>query len=215
MNDCSNAEMRDRLPDLMHGRLEVRVRAAVAAHLADCADCREELALLRGVHGVLIMRAPAVDVSRIVAALPKPSSRPTRVAPTRSRWMDWRVAAAVTLLAAGGGSVAIIARTPRIGSERVSIGAPAQPSGSAVGTAPVAGSPARSASTASETTLAAVDDPAASTAASADERLDELNEGQLKTLLDQIDQLEAIPVTDPEPVTIHVNSGTSLSPEGT
>ena len=33
MTDCPNAEMRDRLPDLLHERLETSVRAAVMAHV--------------------------------------------------------------------------------------------------------------------------------------------------------------------------------------
>ena len=38
MTDCPNAEMRDRLPDLLHERLETSVRAAVMAHVDQCDD---------------------------------------------------------------------------------------------------------------------------------------------------------------------------------
>ena len=54
MNDCPNAEIRDQLPDLLHDRLDASARAAVTAHVASCVDCRDELELLRGVHGMLI-----------------------------------------------------------------------------------------------------------------------------------------------------------------
>ena len=36
MNDCPNAEIRDRLPDLLHDRLDPSARAAVTAHVATC-----------------------------------------------------------------------------------------------------------------------------------------------------------------------------------
>ena len=51
MNDCSNADIRDQLPDLLHDRLSVTARAAVVAHVDSCVDCRDELELLRGVGG--------------------------------------------------------------------------------------------------------------------------------------------------------------------
>jgi anti-sigma factor RsiW len=106
MNDCPNGELRDRLPDLLHGRLTPEARREIEAHLAGCLDCREELELLRGVHASL-RRAPAVDVGRIVAALPAPRR------PTRRVWAGWRAAAAVVLIAAGGTSV-VVARSRHV-----------------------------------------------------------------------------------------------------
>jgi hypothetical protein len=41
-----------------------------------------------------------------------------------------------------------------------------------------------------------------------------LNERQLQALLDQIDQLQAVPITEPEPVTIRIDNKRA-SPEGT
>ena len=96
MNDCSNAEIRDQLPDLLHDRLTVSARAVVIAHVDGCADCRDELELLRGVRWALVARTPRVDIAYIVGALPKPP-RAERPPPSRQRrWADWRVAAAVT-----------------------------------------------------------------------------------------------------------------------
>jgi hypothetical protein len=63
MNDCPNAEIRDRLPDLLHDRLDVSTRAAVMAHVDDCVDCRAELELLKGVRGVMVARTPRVDIN--------------------------------------------------------------------------------------------------------------------------------------------------------
>src|SRR5215216_30676 len=97
MNDCANGDVRDLLPDLMHGRLDADRRSAVEAHLAGCADCRAELELLRTA-GHALSRAPAVDVARIVAALPAPA----RVRASRWRAVGaWQRGAAVTALAAG------------------------------------------------------------------------------------------------------------------
>ena len=56
MTDCSSAEMRDRLPDLLHERLDPSARAAVMAHVADCQDCDLELALLREARVAICIR---------------------------------------------------------------------------------------------------------------------------------------------------------------
>jgi hypothetical protein len=97
MRDCSNVEMRERLPELMHGVLRADVAADVRAHVAQCADCRAELELLERVRTVLA--APRVDTSHIVAHLPR-YQRPslwTRAA----RSPQLRAAAAVILVVGG------------------------------------------------------------------------------------------------------------------
>src|SRR3954463_14620929 len=109
MNDCSNADIRDRLPDLLHERLDVSARATVAAHLDDCVDCREELQLLKSVHGILLAQSTHIDTFKIAQAIPAYRPAPARAA-TRTWATSWRIAAAVTLLAVGGGSVAVLRR---------------------------------------------------------------------------------------------------------
>jgi hypothetical protein len=109
MSDCSNAEVRDLLPDLMHDRLDAHTRARVVAHVDGCADCRSELELLRSLRGSLDRGTPHVDVNRIVAALPTPAS--VRPSQHRRAWRvlsDWRIAAAVTFIVAGGTSVVVM-----------------------------------------------------------------------------------------------------------
>lgn len=101
MTDCPNGEMRDLLPDLLHDRLVPAERAAVESHLASCAECRAELALLSELRGTL-RGAPAVDVAAIVRALPAPATRAWR--PRH----QWRIAAAIATLAIGGGSIAVV-----------------------------------------------------------------------------------------------------------
>lgn len=109
MIDCPNADIRDQLPDFVHDQLNVAARTAVAAHVARCAACAAELALLRELRGTL-RAAPPVDVGRIMAALPA-RSRPGRGGRFgRGAWrrLDWRVAAAIGALVIGGGSAAVL-----------------------------------------------------------------------------------------------------------
>ena len=110
MSECSRPEMRDRLPDLIHDRLDAAARAEVVAHVAGCAVCNAELELLRQAHAVLVARTPRVDVAKIVSALPKPNPAISpKVIPLRPRrrWADWKIAAAITVIAVGGGTFAV------------------------------------------------------------------------------------------------------------
>ena len=101
MNDCPNGDVRDLLPEYLHERLDAESRARVHAHLTGCADCRAELALLRDARAVLHV-APFLDLTAIEAAIP------TYRAPVRRSWVGWRVAAAVTVMIAGGTSVVVM-----------------------------------------------------------------------------------------------------------
>ena len=173
MNDCTNAEMRDQLPDLLHLRLDERTRAVVMAHVSDCIDCRDELQLLRDVQSMMAQRTPRVDVNYVVGALPKaPVRAPLRVERRRPAWADWRIAAAVTMLLAGGGSFALMntdhPQSPAAVAETVVA-------------APVAEAPT-------------------------DNRLDELSDEQLNTLLEDIGNMKAVPSTEADPVTIQVSA---------
>jgi len=218
MNDCPNADIRDQLPDLLHDRLDMSMRAAVMAHVDACVDCRAELELLRSVHGMLVSRTPRVDIEYIVGALPKARSQPARVVARRPMWSDWRIAAAVTVLAVGGGSLAVLRQgaTPSVVDTSLVAPMAVQPDAGAPGsstgaTAPPAGSTsvARIATTvggsgAGEQGVADLPTTA---------RLADLNERQLRALLDEIDALQAVPITEPEPVTIRLD-GKATSPEG-
>ncbi|HUQ84129.1 MAG TPA: zf-HC2 domain-containing protein [Gemmatimonadaceae bacterium] len=116
MSDCANVEMRELLPELAAGTLDASTRARVEGHLVGCAECASELETLRNVRRAFAV-TPALDVRRIVAALPKPVAPATTPAPVK-RWVDWRIAAALTMITVGGLSVAV---TQRIQSR------PAQP----------------------------------------------------------------------------------------
>lgn len=113
MFDCANVEMRELLPELAAGTLDARTRARIEEHLTGCAECASELEtlkLVRATYGA----APVIDTRRIVGALPKPPAATSapRTAPPRRRWMDWRVAAALTMVTVGGLSV-VLTRRPK------------------------------------------------------------------------------------------------------
>ena len=101
MRDCSNGEVRDRLPELMHNRLDGEALAVVRAHVAGCADCQAELELLKQIRSASV--APRVDTARIVASLPK-----YRAVPAWRRAMgsaQLRALAAAVVLLVGGYAV--------------------------------------------------------------------------------------------------------------
>jgi len=216
MNDCSNANIRDQLPDLLHERLSASARAAVIAHVDGCIDCRNELEILRGVRGALTAQTPRVDIAYVVGALPKAPARSPVVASARAphrRWADWRVAATVTVLIAGGSSVALLNRAPS------AVDVDPLPRSVAVAEAPTSAAPgaanassantqsAKSTSSAAHDTMASSEEQNATSDAGPDGRFGGLSGAQLKALLGEIDRLEAVPVTEPEPVTIKVNAG--------
>ena len=115
MKDCPNAELRDLLPDYAGGRLVGAERAAVERHVAACADCTAELALLRAA-GRALGETPFVNVARIVAALPPAPALPSQpgVTPIASRrprgaYGAWgRRAAAIAAVVVGAVGVTLV-----------------------------------------------------------------------------------------------------------
>ena len=206
MNDCPNAEMRDLLPDLLHDHLTVRVRAEVTAHVAGCGDCREELALLRSLQTIVAVQVPRVDVASVVNALPKPQRDVVPIATRRRSWADWRIAAAVTLLVAGGSSVAVRNRGPKVVDSVAAAAAVAANTPLDTQTAApnsVAPMLASVAETVSKTT--SVGETPNDVELGAGGRLSDLDDAQLKALIEEIGQMKAVPITEPEPVAIRVD----------
>ncbi len=236
MNDCMNAEVRDRLPELLHERLDAAERASVLAHVEMCVDCRAELELLRNTRAMMVARTPRVDVNYVVQALPKSYARVARLTPHRRVWADWRVAAAVTLLVAGGTSMAVLNRgaasvpatTPSaIVAPVAAAPGTTAPAPTTVAQTPTPGESAPAASkaaphhtdaagataansaanSATAAELATAESPTATTDVGA--QLGDLNEQQLQTLLKDINNLKPVPVTDPDPVTLRVTTSSS------
>jgi hypothetical protein len=103
--------MRDRLPDLANDSLDAAARELVLVHLTECVDCTQEIEILRTTRLILLKSTPKVNVAGIVSALPQYGVAPIASARSakRSSWANsWRVAAAVTFLAAGIGSYQLL-----------------------------------------------------------------------------------------------------------
>ena len=218
MNDCQNAEMRDQLPDLLNERLDGAARAVVMAHVDACADCRDELELLRVARGTLLKATPRVDLNFVIEALPL-ATRRTRVTPISRRpmWADWRIAAAAVLLVAGGSSYTLLGRHAGIGMHDSLVAQVQQPVAETSGAKPqpAEGAAAVPAPTPQTETVVADGTPETSESSGLGaSHLGDLNETQLKALLTEIDQLQPTPITEPVPVVIRVDTKGTTSPEG-
>jgi anti-sigma factor RsiW len=216
MNDCQNAAIRDQLPALLHDRLDAAARIVVLAHVDGCDDCRSELELLRGLHGMFIARTPRVDVPYVIGALPLASGRGSARPPARQRtWADWRIAAAVTVLALGGGSMAVLHRSAPPIAPAASQAAVTTAITSPASTGQVAVSPSSASvpnAAAGPGTVASVNTPAGGMSMGG--RLEDLSDEQLQALLDQVGDLQAIPIAEPAPVAIQVEATNGAAPEG-
>ncbi|MCC7196185.1 MAG: zf-HC2 domain-containing protein [Gemmatimonadaceae bacterium] len=97
MNDCPNGEVRDLLPLYAAGLLGAADHSLVAHHVARCADCTEEVRLLRAVARAYAVPAPSA--ASIVGLIP--ARRATRPNARLHRQSVWRVAATFALMIAG------------------------------------------------------------------------------------------------------------------
>ena len=194
MIDCPNGDVRDALPEYLNDRLDVARRREVEAHLAACDACRDELSLLRDLR-VTMRRAPVVDATAIAAAIPA-----YRV-PARRTWAtNWRVAAAVVAIAAGGTSIALLReRTPERSSDLTpyvrTVPLPARDSAPAVASRPtdVTPAPERSAPRPGPVAIAPSRELAIASGSIGD-----LSDGELAALVEGIESLEAVPSAEVE-----------------
>jgi len=211
MFDCANVEMRELLPELAAGTLDAATRALVEQHVATCAECASELETLRLVKSAFAS-APTVDVGRIVAALPKPASAPRSArgsAPVR-RWMDWRVAAALTMITVGGLSVAVTQRL-RHGNPNPPDSRVAQPLGDTTVVARAPSTPdtpvprkdsmGKGVPRSPTTVPAAPAKPQLAFARGAGD-IDEASIQELLALLDEIDRSPVAPRAEPDPTPV-------------
>jgi hypothetical protein len=127
MRDCSNGEVRDRLPELMHNRLDGETLRAVRSHVDGCADCRAELELLAQIRGASV--APRMDTSRIVASLPRYRAVPAWRRAASSAQV--RALAAAVVLMVGGYSLLRRDAPERAGEPAVQAQTATAPTGTA------------------------------------------------------------------------------------
>lgn len=188
MFDCSNAEVRDSLPDLVNGRLDERAMATVRAHVAGCQACQAELDLIAKVRAVIIGATPQIDTSRIIHSL---GTAPTQV--VSSQWLDWRIAAAITVIALGGAGLFARGGT----SQRAADSLASTIESVSRGTLPNA-----SATVGGAAELSVPGD------------VDRLTDAQLRTLLDQVGQIDALPAAEGHRVSIPMPGVDSINPKG-
>ena len=187
MRDCGDGEMRDLLPDFVHQTLAAPEQARVSAHVALCAECAAEVALLRAIGTAF--PAPPLDLFRIVAALPAPRRAPMRWAGVTAR--PWRFAAAATFVAVTGISLAVFRGTFS------TAGNPAAPAAHAVSAIDVRSSRPTTRSAGESLAVG----PTLGNRASGltfDGGLADLTDQQVQTLLGEIDALDAKPNAEPE-----------------
>ena len=204
MNKCTESDIQEMLPDLLHRALPADAKARVEAHLATCAECREDLEVLRVVSSAAVF-APAIDVDRVVAQIP-----PYRMIvpgverPARTRVVSWLVAASMAIVVIGGGSLILTQygvrqRPGDVATRQPSVQIPTQPAAVAAGTAkPI--SPTK--------TVAATAPPHTHALALAAD-VDGLSDGSLQQLMSEMNRFDALPNSEPEPV-ISVDSGSDL-----
>ncbi|HKO15793.1 MAG TPA: hypothetical protein VJU87_06120 [Gemmatimonadaceae bacterium] len=211
MIDCPNAEMRDRLPELAMERLGPHERVALVAHVAECAACAAEFALLRECRRVLgrSVRVDSARVARAVAAQTLHGGTARRTPGSRAwAWSGWRAAAAVLVIAGGASLTTIYAIRGRrdAGSEH----------SSTLSSVPLENAIAGPSTLAKASASAAVQDatehPTRPSAEAADTELSigggvsDLSEVELRALLDEMGKVDALPPAEPEPVIVRVTS---------
>jgi len=205
MNRCSNSDIRELLPDLLHGTLAADARARVEAHVATCGECGEELGVLRTVKTAAVF-APRIDVDRVVRQIPPYRTiLPVTERPVRTRAVSWLVAATMAIVVIGGGSLVLmkpkVVNDPRVvaSTQRPPAPNPAESTG-ASSRIPAAGATGRNA------VVSAPPHPRALALAA---NVDDLSDGDLRQLMNDMNRFDALPASEPDPV-ISVDSGTSL-----
>src|ERR1700737_2930273 len=140
MNKFTELDIKEMLPDLLHGKLDAAERAQVEAHVASCEACTEELEVLRKVKSAAVF-IPAIDVDRVVRQIPPYRAIvPATQVPARSRLIAWLVAASLVVVVLGGGSLLMIQKKPTLGP--VATGGNSRwPLGTSTQTRPVAVTP--------------------------------------------------------------------------
>lgn len=204
MNKCTNSDVQEMLPDLLHRRLADDARKRVEAHVATCESCQEDLDVLRTVKGAAVF-APSIDVDRVVRQIPPYRTIvPAIERPASTRVVSWLVAASLALVVLGGGSVLMVQSKDSRASN--SAGYNRVPSHVATGRDMTKSSPVESV-TVPRTVVPFLAPHPHALALAAD--ADGLSDGSLVQLMNDMDGFDALPSSEPDPV-ISVDNGDSL-----
>ena|SRR5688572_29541258 len=188
MTECFDPEVRDFLPDLVHGRLGEVDTATMLAHVEACDSCAAELALLREVRASAPL-APPIDVARVVSALPVPRvvTVPVETPARRSSIVPTLRVAAVAAMLLFGGFVANDIRS-RNDEPPVATVAQAQPARESAALKEKV--PASETAQGSLSLVAGVQD---------------LTDAQIETLLSELNELETLPSAEPDQAVIPID----------
>jgi hypothetical protein len=200
MTECNHPEFKEQLPDLAAESLDAATRDRVMQHVQACIACTEEHEILRAVHTTQ-MPVPYINVAKIVRALP-PAPLPVRPELPWYRRASLQMAAALLLVA--GGLISVRQAGDRVQERSAQVAAaPSQ-----VASAPeVVSSPAPQPTVISEvpaTRRVGAVSPAGNDIALVT-GLDEMTTDELSSLLKDVENLDALPVAEPEqfsPVTV-------------
>lgn len=186
---CRTETMRDLLPLLAHDALGAGDAAEARAHVASCAECRAELALIAAAATAITTSVPRVSTSAILAGVQRrtrlklesgpetPSGRTPERKPARqaARWMPRRfAAAAASLILVASASLAVLVKST------------GGPSVDLIDSAPVA--------TIDSAPTGRVMAAAGMSVAGG---LSDLSEDDLTALLDELDRVEATVASEP------------------
>lgn len=209
MNKCTDSNIQEMLPDLLHRTLADGERLRVEEHLATCESCQEDLDVLRTVKNAAVF-APSIDVDRMVRQIPPyhaiipETERPLTKRPATTRMVSWLVAASLAVVAVGGGSLLLQSNgSPTSNSPGY------QKLPSAVAKAPETTQASRAES------LVLARQPAQPSVTPGPHALalaaeaDGLSDGGLVQLMNDMDGFDALPGSEPDPV-LSVDSGDSL-----
>ncbi len=202
MNKCTDSNVREMLPDLLHGTLAPDVKGRVEAHLATCEECREDLEVLRTIKAAAVF-APAIDVEQVVRQIPPYRTIvPATERPASTRIVSWLVAASLAVVVIGGGSLVLTRQNgPDVMREVAATPTPAVPKPAE--STLVAPTKSQSNATGGSVVAAGTARPHALALAA---NVDDLSDGNLVQLMNDMSRFDALPASEPDPV-ISVDSG--------
>lgn len=203
MNKCTDSNIQEMLPDLLHGTLPADARERVEAHLATCDECREDVEVLRTVKTAAVF-APQIDVDRVVRQIPpyRPIV-PATERPVSTRIVSWLVAASLAVVVIGGGSLVLMRQNVHHADRAIGgytqMPQPPAPTES-ITVIPNSSRPGTTAGTGVAST------PPRTHALALAANVDDLSDGDLMQLMNDMSRFDALPASEPDPV-ISVDSG--------
>jgi anti-sigma factor RsiW len=201
MNKCTDNDLREMLPDLLHGALSADVRERAEAHLATCEECREDLKILRAVKSAAVF-APVIDANRVVRQIPPYRTiGPAPELPARPRLVSWLVAASLAVTVVGVGSLLV---TRQVATKAPVAVTSTQTEGQIVTPPESVASKARATVTPPDVIVSTAQPRTHALALAAD--VDGLSDGNLMQLMNEMNRFDALPASEPDPV-ISVDSG--------